>query len=99
MEGGLREWSGTLGVLGVIGFCFALRKQSRGPLAAALLFLGILFPALGFFNVYPFVFSYVADHFAYLATQLRFSTPVWRSRLPAGCLAPAGASQPPIYSR
>ena len=40
---------------------------SRGPLAAALLFAGTLFPALGFINVYPFVFSYVADHFQYLA--------------------------------
>jgi tetratricopeptide (TPR) repeat protein len=46
---------------------FLLRKRSRGPLAAALLFVGTLFPALGFFNVYPFVFSYVADHFQYLA--------------------------------
>jgi tetratricopeptide (TPR) repeat protein len=28
----------------------------------------MLFPALGFFNVYPFVFSFVADHFQYLAS-------------------------------
>ena len=27
----------------------------------------MLFPALGFFNVYPFRFSFVADHFQYLA--------------------------------
>lgn len=39
----------------------------RAPLAAALLFGGTLFPVLGFFNVYPFLFSYVADHFQYLA--------------------------------
>ena len=32
-----------------------------------LFFAGSLFPALGFFNVYPFLFSYVADHFQYLA--------------------------------
>ena len=70
MDGGLREWMGTMGVLGVIGFGIALRRRNRGPLAATLLFLGILFPALGFFNVYPFVFSYVADHFAYLATAV-----------------------------
>jgi protein O-mannosyl-transferase len=31
-----------------------------------------LFPALGFFNVYPFVFSYVADHFQYLASLWLF---------------------------
>jgi len=44
-----------------------LHRRMRGPLAA-LLFFGItLFPALGFFNVYPFRFSFVADHFQYLA--------------------------------
>jgi tetratricopeptide (TPR) repeat protein len=44
------------------------RKGRRGPLAAALYFCGTLFPALGFINAYPFVFSYVADHFQYLAS-------------------------------
>ena len=33
---------------------FALRGRARGPLASALLFVGTLFPALGFINVYPF---------------------------------------------
>ena len=70
MEGVLREWIATAGVLGVIGLGLAWRRRNRGPLAATLLFLGILFPALGFINVYPFVFSYVADHFAYLATAV-----------------------------
>jgi protein O-mannosyl-transferase len=68
--GAPQEWIGTIAVLGVIGLGFAWRRRDRGPLAATLLFLGILFPALGFFNVYPFVFSYVADHFAYLATAV-----------------------------
>ncbi len=44
------------------------KKLSRGPLASLLIFSCILFPALGFFNVYPFLFSYVADHFQYLAS-------------------------------
>jgi tetratricopeptide (TPR) repeat protein len=52
---------------------WALRGRARGPLAAALLFAGSLFPALGFINVYPFVFSYVADHFQYLAAALMIS--------------------------
>ncbi len=39
----------------------------RGPLAAALFFVGTLFPALGFFNVYPMRYSFVADHFQYAA--------------------------------
>jgi tetratricopeptide (TPR) repeat protein len=69
-SGAPREWIGTVGVLGVIGLGIAWRRHGRGPLAATLLFLGILFPALGFFNVYPFVFSYVADHFAYLASAV-----------------------------
>ena len=38
------------------------------PLAALLLFVGTLAPALGFVNVYPFRFSFVADHFQYLAS-------------------------------
>jgi tetratricopeptide (TPR) repeat protein len=44
-----------------------LRGRSRAPLAAALFFGGTLFPALGFFNVFPFRYSFVADHFQYLA--------------------------------
>ncbi len=51
----------------VLAALYGIRRLSRGPLAAALLFAGTLFPALGFINVYPFVFSYVADHFQYLA--------------------------------
>jgi tetratricopeptide (TPR) repeat protein len=43
------------------------RKYGRGPLAATLFFVGTLFPVLGFVNVFPFLFSYVADHFQYVA--------------------------------
>jgi len=42
--------------------------SGRSPLAAFLLYIGTLFPVLGFFNIYPFLFSYVADHFQYLAS-------------------------------
>jgi protein O-mannosyl-transferase len=45
----------------------ARKRIGRGPPAAALFFGGTLFPALGFLNVYPFRYSYVADHFQYLA--------------------------------
>jgi hypothetical protein len=44
-----------------------LARKKRGPLAGFLFFAGTLFPALGFLNVYPFRYSYVADHFQYLA--------------------------------
>ena len=43
-------------------------RRNRGPLTALLLFAGMLFPALGFLNVYPFRYSFVADHFQYLAS-------------------------------
>ncbi len=46
---------------------WAVRRRWRGPLAALLFFIGTLFPGLGFCNVYPFIFSFVADHFQYLA--------------------------------
>jgi Flp pilus assembly protein TadD len=45
-----------------------LARRSRAPLAGALFFVGSLFPTLGFFNVYAFIFSYVADHWQYLAS-------------------------------
>jgi tetratricopeptide (TPR) repeat protein len=44
-----------------------LARRKRGPLAGLLIFAGTLFPVLGFLNVYPFRYSYVADHFQYLA--------------------------------
>jgi Flp pilus assembly protein TadD len=57
-----------LAALAVTGSLWLLRRRTRGPLAAWLFYVGSLFPALGFINVYPFVFSYVADHFQYLAS-------------------------------
>jgi Flp pilus assembly protein TadD len=51
-------------------FCalWLIRRRARGPLAGFLFFVGTLLPVLGFLNVYPFVFSFVADHFQYLAS-------------------------------
>lgn len=51
----------------------ARQGRGRGLLAAFLLFGGTLIPVLGFVNVYPFVFSYVADHFQYLASLSLFA--------------------------
>jgi protein O-mannosyl-transferase len=58
-----------LAAMALTALLWALRRRSRGPLAAWLFYVGSLFPALGFFNVYPFIFSYVADHFQYLASM------------------------------
>jgi FOG: TPR repeat len=62
-----------LGALAMTAALWLFRQRSRGPLAAWLLYAGSLFPALGFFNVFPFSFSYVADHFQYLASITMFS--------------------------
>ena len=56
-----------IAALALAGTFWLLRNRSRAPLAALLYFIATLFPALGFFNVYPFRFSFVADHFQYLA--------------------------------
>lgn len=51
-----------------LGGLFLLRHRlGSGPLVAVLLYAGTLAPALGFLNVYPMRYSFVADHFAYLA--------------------------------
>ena len=47
---------------------FLRRRIGRGPLVALLFFGGTLLPALGFVNVYPMRYSFVADHFQYLAS-------------------------------
>jgi tetratricopeptide (TPR) repeat protein len=61
-------WGWLLAALAVTIVLWSVRHRWRGPLAAWLFFAGSLFPALGFFNVYPFLYSYVADHFQYLAS-------------------------------
>lgn len=53
----------------VVAALWVLRNRlGKGPLVAALFFGGTLLPALGFFDVFPMIFSYVADHFQYLAS-------------------------------
>jgi tetratricopeptide (TPR) repeat protein len=58
----------AVGLLAAVVFLAWLARSRRGPLTALLFFIGTLLPVLGFFNVYPFIYSYVADHFAYLAS-------------------------------
>ena len=57
------------GVLLVVLILWLIRRRvGRGPLVAVLFFCGTLLPALGFFDVYIFRYSFVADHFQYLAS-------------------------------
>jgi protein O-mannosyl-transferase len=46
---------------------FASKRIGRGPLVAVLFFAATLFPALGFLNVYPMRYTFVADHYQYVA--------------------------------
>ena len=63
------QWVFSAAVVGVLAGLWAVRDRvGRGPLAAALIFVGMLFPALGFFDVFPFQYSFVADHFQYHAS-------------------------------
>ncbi len=63
------QWLYPLGAVMVITMLWWQRARwGRGPLAAVLLFAGTLSPALGFIDVYPMQFSFVADHFQYLAS-------------------------------
>ncbi len=53
---------------GVAAALWGLRHRSRAPAAAFAMFVVTLSPALGFVNVYPFRYAFVADHFQYLAS-------------------------------
>ncbi len=65
------QWLPALGALLALVFAWRFRERlGRGPLASLLLFGGVLFPAMGFFNVYAMRYSWVADHFAYQAVAV-----------------------------
>ncbi|MHB8839121.1 MAG: tetratricopeptide repeat protein, partial [Gemmatimonadaceae bacterium] len=55
-------------ILALLAALWSVRHRSRAPLAAFLIFAGVLFPVLGFVDVYPFRYSFVADHFQYQAS-------------------------------
>jgi len=87
-----REWwqYGFPALVVAVAIALALAaRRHRGPLAGFLLFAGTLFPVLGFLNVYPFLFSFVADHFQYLACLGIIVPAAW-----AGYGRPAGLAGP-----
>ncbi|HEX2852856.1 MAG TPA: tetratricopeptide repeat protein [Opitutaceae bacterium] len=90
------QWLFPAAALALLGaLVWWQRRRARGPLAVALLFGGSLFPVLGFFNVYPFLFSYVADHFQYLASLAVFALAgAGLGRLPRPARIAAGFALP-----
>ena len=57
-----------IALAGLMLALWQLRARTRAPLATLLLFGAALAPALGFVDVYPFRYSFVADHFQYAAS-------------------------------
>lgn len=65
------QWLPAAAALALLGTAYVLRSRiGRGPLTVLLLFGGVLFPTMGFFNVYAMRYSYVANHFAYQAVAV-----------------------------
>lgn len=65
----LSQWLFPLALLIVMAALVMLRQRiGRGAVVAALFFIGTLAPALGFVNVYPMRYTFVADHYQYHAS-------------------------------
>src|SRR5260370_2157934 len=62
-----RQWLFPAAALLLVLGLWMARRRFRGPFAATLIFVAMLFPTLGFLNVSYFQFSFVADHFQYVA--------------------------------
>jgi tetratricopeptide (TPR) repeat protein len=62
------HWIYVLAAVAVGVIAWMGRKiWGRGPAVALAYYVVTLFPALGFISVYPFRYSFVADHFQYLS--------------------------------
>jgi len=87
-----QPWQWAFPIAGVIVAAASIwlaGRRGRGWLAAPACFCAALFPALGFVDVYPFRYSFVADHFAYHAM------PAGLAAVAAGLEALAGRLRQP----
>jgi len=58
-----------LGLMGLIALWFPPGKAGRAVFFAGAYYVISLFPVLGFFSIYFFRYSFVSDHFQYLASM------------------------------
>jgi tetratricopeptide (TPR) repeat protein len=66
--GDWRQYAWAACCLGIAVLLFASRRfLGRGPAVAAIFFVAVLSPMLGFIPLYTFYFTFVADHYQYLA--------------------------------
>lgn len=74
----------------LLGLWLLRRWIGRGPLAAMLFFAGTLLPALGFVNLYPMRYTFVADHFQYFACigPIVLAAAIVKRRLPIRIVGP-----------
>jgi protein O-mannosyl-transferase len=56
-----------LAVVALLLILWSLQRWSRGPLAGVLIYIVLLLPTLGLLNQYFFIYSFVSDHWQYLA--------------------------------
>ncbi len=62
------QYLAAVGVAGVVVGLWCLRRRlGKGPLAAALIFIVSLVPVLGFVDFFFMRYSFVADHYLYMA--------------------------------
>jgi tetratricopeptide (TPR) repeat protein len=98
------EWWPVAVVAAIFGGLLWLwwKRGVRGPFLAWSFYAGAVFPALGFADVYPHRYSFVADHFNYLpsigiiAIVAAGLIAVWRGVRESGRVGPAAAARVPI---
>ena len=71
------QWLFPAAAVGLLVWFWTMRARTRGPLAGLLIFVGTLVPTIGFFNVFAFKFSYVADHWNYLPSVALAVAAAW----------------------
>jgi Flp pilus assembly protein TadD len=97
------QWTFPIAAVVATAVLFAARGRiGRGPVAAWLFFVGTLTPALGFVDFYPMRFSFVADHFQYLAAAGAIvlvvgAVDAWSRRVPRKARALAVAAVLLVY--